>query len=77
MADLAYPVSYASLGHLLMAQHCHLSLNVFFSPPTVPHPPLLPTQPPPTIDIIYAPTRQLPTDSNQDITAFEKTTSKT
>ena len=25
-ADLAYPVSCASLGHLLMAQHCHLCL---------------------------------------------------
>ena len=38
-ADLAYPVSCASLGHLLMAKHCPLSLNVCFTPPTAPHPP--------------------------------------
>ena len=37
-ADLASPVSCASLGHLLMAQHCHLCLSAFFSPPTAPHP---------------------------------------
>jgi len=36
-ADLAYPVSCASLGHLRMAQHCHLSLNICFSPPTALH----------------------------------------
>ena len=36
-ADPAYPVSCASLGHLLMAQHCHLCLNICFSLPTVPH----------------------------------------
>ena len=36
--DLAYPVSFASLGHLLNAQHCPLCLNVCFSPPTAPHP---------------------------------------
>ena len=35
--DLAYPVSCASLGHLLMAQHYHLCLNVCFSLPTAPH----------------------------------------
>ena len=35
-ADLASPVSCASLGHLLMAQHCHLCLSVCFSPPTAP-----------------------------------------
>ena len=38
-ADLAYPVSCASLGHLLMAQHCHLCLNICFSPPTASHQP--------------------------------------
>ena len=42
-ADLAYPVSCAGLGHLLMAKHCPLSLNVCFTPPTAPHP-----LPPPT-----------------------------
>ena len=42
-ADLVYQVSCARLGHPLMAQHCHLCLNVCFSPPTAPHPP-----PPPT-----------------------------
>ena len=39
MADLAYQLSCASLGHLLMAQHYHLCLNVCFSPPIAPHPP--------------------------------------
>ena len=38
-ADLLYHSSCASLGHLLMAQHCHFCLNVCFSPPTAPHPP--------------------------------------
>ena len=38
MADLAYRVSCASLGHLLMAQHCHLCLNICLSPPMAPHP---------------------------------------
>ena len=33
-AGLAYPVSCASLGHLLMAQHYHLWLSVCFSLPT-------------------------------------------
>ena len=42
-ADLAYPVSCASLGHLLMAQRCHLYLNV---PPMAPHPPPPPFNPP-------------------------------
>ena len=37
VADLAFPVSCASMGHLLMAQHCPLCLNVCF---TAPHPPL-------------------------------------
>ena len=61
-ADLVYHSSCASLGHLLMAQHCHFCLNVCFSPPTAPHPP--PTRPPP-IDSIHI------------ITDIEKTTSKT
>ena len=38
-AGLAYPVIYASLGHLLMAKHYPLSLNVCFTPLTAPHPP--------------------------------------
>ena len=42
-AGLAYPVSCASLGHLLMAHHCHLCLNVCFNLPTAPHPPPSPT----------------------------------
>ena len=37
-ADLAYPVSFASLSHLLVAQPCHLYLNVCLSPPTAAHP---------------------------------------
>ena len=55
-AGLAHPVSCASLGHLLMAQHCHFCSSVCFSLPTVPHPPPLPTplpsHPPPPIDFI-------------------------
>ena len=39
MADLVYQVSCARLGHPLMAQHCHLCLNVCFNPPTAPRPP--------------------------------------
>ena len=62
-ADLAYLVSCASLGHLLMAHHCHLCLNVCFSPPTAPH--HLPYPLPPPIDSIRV------------IIAIKKTTSKT
>ena len=60
-ADLAYHSSCASLGHLLMAHHCHLCLKVCFSPPTAPHPPHPPTLP--SIDSICI------------ITAVEKTRS--
>ena len=42
-ADLVHHLSCASLGHLLMAQHCHFCLNVCFSPPTTPNPLLPPT----------------------------------
>ena len=53
-ADLANPVSCASLGHL---QHCHFCLIVCFSLPTAPHlpPPPAPTSPtcPPPIDSIH------------------------
>ena len=42
MVDLVSPVSCANLGHLLMAQHCHLCLSACFSLPW------LPTPPPPT-----------------------------
>ena len=45
-AGLAYPVSCASLGRLLMAQRCHLCLSVCFSLPSASHPP--PTPFPPT-----------------------------
>ena len=38
-ADLIYHSSCASLGHLLMAQHCHFCLNVCFSLPTARHTP--------------------------------------
>ena len=38
-ADLAFIVNCASMGHLLMAEYCHLCLNVCFSLPTAPHPP--------------------------------------
>ena len=48
MADLVHHSICASLGHLLMAQHCHFCLKVCFSPPTAPHLPLLPNPPPPT-----------------------------
>ena len=47
-AGLAYPVSCASLGHLLMAQYCHLCLSAFFSPPLASHPPPPPLHSPPT-----------------------------
>ena len=49
-ADLVYYSSCASLGHLLIAQHCHFCLNVCFSPPTAPHPPHTPPTRPPPID---------------------------
>ena len=68
-ADLAYPVSCAGLGHLLMAKHCPLCLNVCFTPPTAPHPPPPPTPPP-----SHLPT---PIDSIRVITEVEKTTPKT
>ena len=55
-ADLAFPVSCASMGHLLMAQHCLLVFECLLQP-TPPHPPHI--------------------DSIRDITAIEKTTSKT
>ena len=64
MADLAYPVSYASLGHLLMAQHCYLCLNVCFSLPIATHSPHHPPHPPPT--------SPPPIYSTRVITAVEK-----
>ena len=45
-AGLAYPVSCASLGHLLTAQHCHLCLSVCFSPPSASNLPPPSPQPP-------------------------------
>ena len=47
-ADLVYQVGCARLGHPLMAQHCHLCLNVCFGPPAAPHPPPAPPTPPPS-----------------------------
>ena len=44
--DLAYPVGCASLGHLLMTQHCCLCLNTCFGPPMLLTCPQLPTHPP-------------------------------
>ena len=38
-AGLVHHSGCASLGHLLMAQHCHFCLGVCFSPPTAPQPP--------------------------------------
>ena len=61
-ADLADPVSCASLCHLLMAQNCCFYLNGSLAPHPIPAP-LLPTHP--YIDEIH------------DITEMEKTTSKT
>ena len=59
-AGLAYPVSCADLGHLLMAKYCPLSLNVCFTPPTAHNP----SHPPPT--------RPPPIDSIRVITEVEK-----
>ena len=59
-AGPAYPVSCASLGHLLMAQHCHLCLSVCLWLPTHPRLPPTPASPPPT--------RPPPIDSIRDIT---------
>ena len=64
-ANLVCHSSCASLGHLLMAQHCHFCLNFCFSPPMAPHPPHpFPTRPPPV-------------DPIRVITDIEKTSSKT
>ena len=69
-ADLTFPMSCASLGHLLMEQHCHLCLSACFSLPTAPQPPPHTLYPTPS----HLPT---PIDSISDITAVEKTKSKT
>ena len=58
--DLAYPVSCASMGHLLMAQHCPLCLNVCFNPSTVLHPPPTPTPPLWTQSVILEQSKKLP-----------------
>ena len=67
-ANLVYYSSCASLGHLVMAQHCHFCLNVCFSLPrllTCPHhPPYPPPTCPPPIDLICI------------VTPVKKTTSK-
>ena len=52
-AVLAHPVDCTSSGPILKAQHCCLSLNGCFSPPSASHPPLPPpSHPPPPIDSI-------------------------
>ena len=52
-AGLAYPVSCASLGHRLMAQHCHLCLSVCLRLPTRPRLPPPPSHLPTPIDLIH------------------------
>ena len=64
---LAYPVSCAGLGHILMVKHCPLSLNFCFIPPTAPHPPPPPTPPP-----SHPPTHPPPIDSIRVITEVKK-----
>ena len=59
-AVLAHPVYCTSSGPILKTQHCCLSPNGCFSPPSVSHPP-----PPPP------PTRLPPIDSIHDITGSE------
>ena len=54
-------VDFTSSRHLLKAQHCSLSPNGCFAPPSAPHPP--PTRPPPI-------------ESIRDITGAEKKLSK-
>ena len=63
-ADLVYHSGCASLGHLLMAHHCHLCLNVCFSPlyssqPTQP-PSYPPTHPLQTQYALLQPSKKLP-----------------
>ena len=65
-ADLVSPASCASLGHLLMVQHCHLCLYICFSLPTAPHPPTHPHLPPHPLPPTH------PIDSIHDITAVKK-----
>ena len=49
---LAYPVSCAGLGHLLMAKHCPLSLNVCFTRLRLPTRPFHPPHPlPPALPL--------------------------
>ena len=61
-ALLAHPVDCTSSGPILKAQHCCLSPNGCFTPPSASHPPL----PPPS------PARPPPRDSIRDITGSEK-----
>ena len=63
MAVWASLVECTSSCHLLKAQHCSLSPNGCFTPPSAPHPP-----PPPT---------PLPIESIRDITGAEKNYQKT
>ena len=63
-AVLASLVDSTSLCPILRAQHCCLSPNGCFSPPSASHPPLPPPHPPPA--------RPPPIDSIRDITGTEK-----
>ena len=65
MAVWASLVDCISSCHLLKAQHCSLSPNGCFTPPSAPHLPPLPTPP--------LPTHPPPIDSIRDITGTEKT----
>ena len=62
-------VDCASSRHLLKAQHCSLSPNGCFTPPSAPHLPPPPTPP--------SPTRPPPIESIRDITGAEKNHQKT
>ena len=66
---LASFVDCVSLSHTLKAQHCSLSLNGCFNPPSASHPLPPPPHPPPA--------RPPPIDSIRDITGTEKTVWKT
>ena len=57
-----------SSRNFLKAQHCSLSPNVCFIPPSAPHPPPPPAPPPPI--------RPSPIDSIRDITGTEKNSLK-
>ena len=78
-AVCAHPVDWTSSCHLLKAQHCSLSPNGCFNPPSAPHPPPRPTPIPPShTHPSHPPTHPPPPtrppfiDSICDITGTEK-----